>query len=116
MGVTLALLFDEDTEAKFARLAAKDGHDVSRVVSVAELGVGSDDDAVREYARSTGRRIVTHDEDHVAVDPSRHDGVLYAPEQRLPAFEQFRILSAICEAVTAAEELPPVVYMDRSWL
>jgi len=50
MAVRPSLLFDEDTEAKFARLCEKDDHNVERVVDVSELGRGSTDREVRRYA------------------------------------------------------------------
>lgn len=55
MSVTLSLLFDEETEAKFARLCEKDGHDAERVVEVSDLGRGSTDHEVRRYANATDR-------------------------------------------------------------
>jgi predicted nuclease of predicted toxin-antitoxin system len=66
MSVTLALLFDEDTEAKFARLCEKEGHDVERVVDISELCRGAKDTEIRRYANSTDRIVVTHDDDYVS--------------------------------------------------
>ena len=40
----------------------------------------------------------------------------YAPNQRLSAFELYRTLSAVCDAVASAEELPPTVYLTEDWL
>jgi hypothetical protein len=116
MSVTLPLLFDEDTEAKFARLCEKDGHDVERVVDVSELGRGANDAEVRRYANSTDRIVVTHDDDYVSETQTDGDRTFYAPNQRLSAFELYRILSAVCDAVSSAEELPPVVYLTEAWL
>jgi hypothetical protein len=116
MPVTLSLLFDEDTEAKFARLCEKDGHDVERIVDVSKLGRGSKDAEVRRYANSTDRIVVTHDDDYVRETQSHDDRVFYAPNQRLSAFELYRILSAVCDAVSSAEDIPPVVYLTEDWL
>lgn len=116
MSVTLPLLFDEDTEAKFAKLCEKDGHDVERVVDVSELGRGAKDAEVRRYAHSTDRIVVTHDDDYVGETRVDGDSTFYAPNQRLSAFERYRILSAVCDAVSSAEELPPVVYLTEEWL
>lgn len=116
MSVTLSLLFDEDTEAKFARLCDKDGHDVERAVDVSELGRGAKDIEVRRYANSTDRIVVTHDDDYVSETRSDGDRTFYAPNQRLSAFELYRILSAVCDAVSSAAELPPVVYLTEDWL
>jgi hypothetical protein len=116
MSATLPLLFDEDTEAKFARLCEKDGHDVERVVDVSELGRGAKDAEVRRYAHSTGRIVVTHDDDYVSETQAGGDRTFHAPNQRLSAFELYRILSAVCDAVSSAAELPPVVYLTEDWL
>ncbi|WP_157573553.1 DUF5615 family PIN-like protein [Haloplanus natans] len=116
MSVRLPLLFDEDTEAKFARLCEKDGHDVERVVDVSELGRGAKDAEVRGYADSTDRIVVTHDDDYVSEIRADGDRTFYAPNQRLSAFELYRILSAVCDAISSAEELPPVVYLTEEWL
>jgi hypothetical protein len=116
MSVTLPLLFDEDTEAKFARLCEKDGHDVERVVDVSELGRGAKDTEIRRYANSTDRIVVTHDDDYVSGTRADDDRTFYAPNQRLSAFELYRILSAVCDAVSSAEELPPIVYLTEDWL
>ncbi|WP_251342665.1 DUF5615 family PIN-like protein [Haloplanus halophilus] len=116
MSVTLSLLFDEDTEAKFARLCEKEGHDVERVVDVPELGRGAKDAEVRRYANSTDRIVVTHDDDYVRGARADDDRTLYAPNQRLSAFELYRILSAVCDVVSSAEELPPAVYLTEDWL
>lgn len=113
MAFTLSLLFDEDTEQKLARLCEKDGHDVERVVTVPELGDGTKDPEVREYAKREDRIIVAHDDDHVGVD---HAGVFYAPNQRLSSFELYRIISAVCEAYDPSETLPEVVYLTENWL
>jgi len=116
MSVTLPLLFDEDTEAKFARLCEKDGHDVERVVDVSKLGRGAADTEVRQYANATDRIVVTHDDDYVRETRSDGDRTFYAPNQRLSAFELYRILSAVCDAVASTADLPAVVYLTEDWL
>jgi hypothetical protein len=116
MSVRLRLLFDEDTEAKFARLCEKDGHDVERVVDASELGRGSRDVEVRRYATATGRIVVTHDDDYVRGTRSERDSTFYAPNQRLSAFELYRILTAVCDTIPSAKELPTIVYLTEEWL
>jgi len=113
VALTLSLLFDEDTEAEFARLCTNDGHDVERVVSVAELGSGVDDSRVAAYARSAGRIIVTHDDDFIRGTQSTE--VFYAPNQRLSAFELYRIVSEVCELYPGQSALPDVVYLTEDW-
>jgi hypothetical protein len=116
MSVTLSLLFDEDTEAKFARLCEKDGHDVERVVEVSELGRGAKDYEVRRYANATDRIVVTHDSDYLSVAQSEGDRTFYGPNQRLSAFKLYQILSAVCEAADSTEELPRTVYLTENWI
>lgn len=116
METTFRLLFDEDTGAKFAQLCSKEGHDVTRVVEIAELGAGTPDSEVRAYAASTDRILVTHDDDHTGVDPGDHAGVFYAPSQRASAVKQYRIVSAIASSVDSVDDLPPVVYLTEDWL
>jgi len=116
MAFTLSLLFDEDTEQRLARLCKKDGHDVERVVEVPELGDGTEDPDVREYAKREDRILVGHDDDHVGVDRSTHAGVFHVPNQRLSAFEVYRIISAVCDAYGSPKDLPEIVYLTENWL
>ena len=112
----LRLLFDEDTERELATKLRHAGHDVERVVNSEELGTGATDDAVRAYARRSDRILVTHDDDHVAVQPASHAGVFYIPNQRLEAFRLFRIIQHVSEAYPARQAMPPVVYLTTDWL
>jgi len=114
VALTLSFLFDEDTEAEFAQLCANDGHDVRRVVSVPELGSGTDDSQVEAYARSDDRIVVTHDDDFVRE--TRSVGVFYAPNQRLSSFRLYRIVSEICALYPGEDALPDVIYLTEDWL
>lgn len=116
MSVTLRLLFDEDTEMKFARLCERDGHDVQRVVEVPELGPGTKDPEVREYAKEMDRIIVTHDKGFAKADASTHAGVFYAPKQHRSSFRLYRILSAVREAYPSRDALQPVAHLTDDWL
>lgn len=113
----MRFLCDEDTDADIAEYLSKEGHDVERVVTVEELGSGSDDAAVMRYARSTIRTILTHDSDY--TDPGlaeHHCGVFYVPDQRKPAIDQYRVVSGILEQYSDREDMPPVVFLTDEWL
>lgn len=112
----LRLLLDEDTERELATKLRHSGHDVERVVETDELGAGATDDDVRDYARSTERILITHDDDHITVDVDEHAGVFYAPNQRLSAFHLFRIIQQISEMYPNREAVPPIVYLTTDWL
>lgn len=112
----LRLLLDEDTERELATKLQQAGHDVERVVTADRLGTGATDDEVRAYARKTDRRLLTHDDDHLVVPTNQHAGVLYAPEQRLSAFQLFRIVQAVAETIPDQNEIPPVVFLTDDWI
>ena len=114
--MSFRFLLDEDTERALATKLRRTDHAVERVVDSDMLGAGATDDAVRDYARRTNRVLVTHDDDHVAVDAAQHAGVLYAPNQRLTAFQLFRIIQQIIAAYAEQSALPPVVYCTENWL
>lgn len=111
----MRFLLDEDTESALARHLSKSTHDVERVVDV--LGPGATDGDVVAHARSTDRIIITHDDDF--ADTSLHDehrGVFYCPNQRLPPFEMYRIITAVIETYPNRDAFPPLVYLTREWL
>lgn len=111
----LRLLLDEDTERELATKLRRAGHDVERVVEAEELGTGATDDNIRVYARRSDRIIVTHDDDHVAVQLVDYR-VFYVPNQRLTAFQIFRIIQRVAELYPDLEAMPPVVYLTEDWL
>jgi len=111
----LRLLLDENVEADLGRKLAREGHDVQRVVEIDDLGPGTPDDEIRRYARETDRIILTYD-DHFADPDDDHAGVFYCPDQRLSAFDVFRIVTAVTDAYDRREDLPPVVYLSENWL
>jgi len=73
----IRFLLDEDTEEQLATKLQKAGYDAVRVVNVDALGPGSDDTEVRDYARKTGRIIITYDDDLLSLDPDSHPGVFF---------------------------------------
>jgi hypothetical protein len=112
----LKLLLDEDTEASLATHLSKSGHDVERVVEVDNLGRGSKDPEVLAYADRTDRIIVTHDDDYPEVDVDSHAGVFYGPNQRLSAFQLYRIVQRITESYPSRDAMQPVIFLTRDWL
>lgn len=111
----LSFLLDENVEADLAHKLAREGHDVDRVVEIDELGRGTPDCEVRRYARETDRIIVTYD-DHFADPDGNHVGVFYCPDQQLPVFNVFRIITAVVDHFDEREVLPPVVFLSENWL
>ena len=115
---SLSLLLDEDTERALATELRNAGHDVARVVELAELGPGSSDDEVRAAALREGRFLLTHDDDHVAA--ARSDApaprVFYVPNQRLGAHEIAHILDTILDAAADVDDLGDVVVLSEAWL
>ena len=78
-----SLLLDEMTEASLAEYCRTLGHDVERVVTVSELGSGSDDDEIVAYAEREGRILVTYDDDFLAGhDALDRIGVLFQANDR----------------------------------
>jgi predicted nuclease of predicted toxin-antitoxin system len=112
----LRFLLDEDTERRLKSELSKAGHDVERVVTVDELGTGSDDTEVREYAVETDRIIVTHDDDFLTFSHDSHAGVFYVPDQRLSAHQIFSIIQAVADAYESREQIQSVVYLTEKWL
>lgn len=113
----LRLLLDEDTTSALARHLSKSSHEVERVVGVDSLGPGSTDREVMEYASSTNRIIVTHDDDFTDTSlREEHRGVFYCPNQRLPPFEMYRIISEVIATYPNRESFPAVIYLTREWL
>lgn len=56
-------ILDEQVEPQIQSYLERAGHDVVHVRDLDELGAGTDDSVVAEYSRSTGRYILTNDDD-----------------------------------------------------
>lgn len=80
-----AILGDEHTERQVKTYLEKAGHDVELVVDVPELGPGTADAEVRRYAGEHDRLILTSDKGYLAVDESKHAGLLFQPNDKLSA-------------------------------
>jgi uncharacterized protein with PIN domain len=117
--VSFRLLLDEMTEAGLAEYCRTLGHDTERVVSVADLGAGSDDGEIVAYAEREHRLLVTYDDDFLAGhDALGRIGVLFQPDDRTPPFETATIIDAIADHVdqeTIREHDEPF-HLTTDWL
>lgn len=111
----LRLVLDEDTERELATKLRAAGHDGNRVVEADKLEAGATDDEVRNYAQETERIIVTHDDDHI-VGRSESHVVFYVPNQRMEAFQLFRVIQRVAEQFPENSAFPPVVFLTDDWL
>lgn len=112
-------MLDEMTEAGLADYCSKLGHDVERVVEVENLGRGTSDDAIAEYAEEHDRLVVTYDDDFLLNSGTlSRVGVLYQPDDRTPPFETANIINAIDRYVSQAEiaEYDAAFHLTEGWL
>jgi len=106
------LLLDEDTEKALKEKLEKAGHDVERVVSVDELGAGSDDVEVRDYARETGRFIITYDDHFLAFDLNSHPGIFFMTNQQASTHQLFTEIQATLKEHSSTNDLPKHVFIS----
>ena len=107
-------LLDENVEPTLGEKLRDAGHDVVHVLEVDELGAGTPDDAIRRYAASAGRIVVTYD--HHFAAPDDHATVFYCPDQEMPVGDLFRVVDAITEQYESTDDLPSVVFASENWL
>jgi len=88
------------TEGSLAEYLRKMGHDVERVVDCPTLGPGTDDSRVVAYAERENRMLVTADDDFLTEhDALGRIGVLFLPDDRMPAFETANAVNEIAKQV-----------------
>ena len=107
------------TEASLAEYCRTLGHDVERVVTVSELGSGSDDDEIIAYAEREGRILVTYDDDFLAGhDALDRIGVLFQANDRTAPFETANIVDSIADHVDQRQvvESETPFYLTTAWL
>jgi len=104
------------TQKHLAESLSRAGHDVKSVVNVDALGTGTKDPKVLQYAARTNRIIVTHDDDYIEVLRDDHEGVFYAPNQRLSDHELYRIIQRVLESYPDRDAIQPVVFLTTDWL
>jgi predicted nuclease of predicted toxin-antitoxin system len=110
----IRFLLDEDTEEQLATKLQKAGYDAVRVVNVDALGPGSDDTEVRDYARKTGRIIITYDDDLLSLDPDSHPGVFFLTDQRISTYQLFSGIQTKLERYPDKDALPQHVFITSS--
>lgn len=109
-----AILADEHTERRVARSLRTQGHDVEMVVDV--LGPGVSDDEIVARASRTDRLILTSDTDFLAeYRVEEHAGILFQPNDRLPAFQAAAIVTRLSEHLPQ-DEIHGVLYLTTEWL
>ena len=114
-----SLLLDEMTEASLAEYCRTLGHDVERVVTVSELGSGSDDGEIVAYAEREGRILVTYDDDFLAGhDALDRIGVLFQANDRTAPFETANIVDSIAGHVDHRQvvESETPFHLTTAWL
>ena len=107
------------TEASLAEYCRTLGHDVERVVTVSELGSGSDDDEIVAYAEREGRILVTYDDDFLAGhDALDRIGVLFQANDRTAPFETANIVDSIAGHVDQRQvvESTTPFHLTTAWL
>jgi len=114
--VQVSFLLDENIAASLADKLDKGGHDVERVVDVAELGEGVDDTTIRLYAVRKDRLIVTSDDDFARMPIDSHCGVFYVPDRSLSPNELYHIIQRVTEAFPDREAMETVTYITPDWL
>jgi len=107
------------TEGSLAEYLRKMDHDVERVVECPELGPGTDDSFVVAYAECENRLLVTADDDFLTEhDALGRIGILFQPDDRLPAFDTANVVNEVATQVeqdaVAAHEEP--YHLTEAWL
>lgn len=113
------LLLDEMTEAGLADNCQQRGHDVQCVVEHPELGPGTDDADIVDYAERTDRLLVTYDADFPASHESLDRiGVLFQRDDRTPPFETATIIDAVADHVDQQQvvENDEPIHLTTDWL
>lgn len=73
----MEILADENVETEWIRALRDDGHDVSRVVDVEELGESASDPAVLNVAVQQNRVLLTADQSDFSAPPrENHHGII----------------------------------------
>lgn len=117
--MSFRLLLDEMTEGTLAAYLSKMGHDVERVVEQPDLGPGTDDGAVVDYAERNERLLVTADDDYLTEhDALDRIGILFQPNARLSAFDTANVVNEIDKLVDqeAIVEYDEAYHVTDQWL
>jgi len=87
------------------------------VVDVPELGAGSTDEEIATYAVNRDRLVLTSDTDFLSEHADHDIGVLFQPDETLPATRTVCIVEAIDNAldIEQVSQHSPV-YVSSNWL
>jgi predicted nuclease of predicted toxin-antitoxin system len=109
------ILADENIERATVTYLRKLGHDVDWVRDVPELGVGSDDTSIAEYAVSERRLILTQDDDFFTeLNVDEIDGVLFQKDQTLSARTVGDIVHELSQYLDQTDIT--LEYVSSNWL
>lgn len=109
------ILADENVERATVTYLRKLGHDVEWVRDVSELGVGSEDIEIVEYAVADDRLILTQDDDFfTTLEIDETVGVLFQKDQTLSARTVGDIVQTLSEYLDQEEII--LEFVSRNWL
>lgn len=110
-------ILDEQVEPQVQRYLEREGHDVIHVREINELGAGAYDSEVAMYTISTGRHILTNDDDFFNELTGDLPTVFYFPNQRLAAYKVVSIIEIIEQQFTKNElKQEQMVKVVEGWL
>ena len=109
------ILADENIERATVTYLRKLGHDVEWIRDVTELGVGSSDPSIVEYATAETRLILTQDDDFFTeLDLADSPGVLFQNDQTLSAREVGDIVHEMSQYIAQSDVT--LEYVSANWL
>lgn len=109
------ILADENIERATVTYLQQLGHNVVWVRDVPELGVGSSDTTIANYATAENRVILTQDDDFFTeLELSQSAGILFQTDQTLTAREVGDITDEISQNI--AQRDVSLEYVSSNWL
>lgn len=113
------VLLDEDTDRDHVTLLEEQGHDVERVVDIRELGPGTDDDDVFDYAEDEDRVIITYDEGFFK-QVNKEDGPLrllwFTEQQQYRADQEAKMIENVLTTIPNREAAPRAIPVTPAYL
>ena len=108
------ILADENVERATVNYLRKLGHDVERLDDIAELGLGTDDAPIADYARDQDRLILTQDDDFFTeLDVENTAGVLFQWDQTLSTREVGDAVHEMSQYLDQSDVT--LEYVSRNW-
>jgi predicted nuclease of predicted toxin-antitoxin system len=106
---------DENVERATVNYLRKLGHDVERLDDVAELGLGTEDEAIVRYAREHDRLILTQDDDFFTeLDIEDTAGILFQQDQTLSTREVGDAVHELSQYLDRSDVT--LEYVSGNWL